>query len=96
MDSKQIFKRAACVAGLLLFCSLVAYRLLDPNPSAGYVTLPGFLVGIFVATVIAAAKGNAHGVDLTTILVITSLVNFACYLGLTHIVLVVWSKMQNK
>ena len=94
MDSRQRFKRAVSVAVALLICSLIAYRLLAPNPSAGYVTLPGILVGILVATIIAAAGGNAHGVDLMIVLVLTSLINFFCYLGLTYVVLVLWSKTR--
>jgi len=94
MDSRQSFKLAVGVAGVLLVCSLLAYRLLEPDPSAGYVTLPGFLVGVFVATIIAAAGGNAHGVDLTIVLVLTSLINFFCYFGLTYMVILLWSKAR--
>jgi hypothetical protein len=94
MDSRQSFKIAVGVAAALLICSLVAYRLLEPDPSAGYVTLPGFLVGVFVATIIAAAGGNAHDVDLMIVLVLTSLINFFCYLGLTYAVLLLWSKAR--
>jgi hypothetical protein len=92
MNSRQILKRAVFVAGVLLICSLIAYKVLDPNPSAGYVTMPGFLVGIFLATIVAAARGNAHGVDLTTILIVASLINFLCYLGFTYMALMLWSK----
>jgi uncharacterized membrane protein len=95
MDSRQAFKLAIAVATALLVCSLIAYSFLDPNPSAVYVTLPGILVGSFVATIIAAAsKGNAHAVDLMTILVFASLVNFFCYLGFAYIVLSLWSKTR--
>jgi len=94
MDSRQRLKIAVGVAAAFLICSLVAYRLLEPDPSAGYITLPGFLVGVFIATIIAAAGGNAHDVDLTIVLVLTSLINFFCYLGLTYVVLVLWSKTR--
>ena len=94
MDSRQIFKRAALIAGVLLTGSLIAYSFLEPNPSAGYVTLPGILVGLFVATIIAAARGNAHNVNLTIMLVLASVVNFFCYLGLAYAVLLLWSKAR--
>ncbi len=94
MDSRQNFKRAIGVAAALLICSLIAYRLLEPNPSAGYVTLPGILVGIFVATIIAAVRGNAHNVNLTVILLLASLVNFFCYFGFTYIALSLWSRAR--
>jgi hypothetical protein len=96
MNSRQILKRAVFVAGMLLICSLIAYKLLDPNPSAGYVTLPGFLVGIFVATIVAAARGNAHNIDLATILIVASLINFFCYLGFTYMALMLWSRGRKK
>jgi hypothetical protein len=82
------------VAGVLLAGSLIVYSFLEPNPAAGYFTLPGILVGLFVATVIAAAGGNAHGVDLIIVLALASLVNFFCYLGLTYIVLSLWSRTR--
>jgi hypothetical protein len=94
MNSQQIFKRALLVAGVLLAGSLIVYSLLGPNPSAGYVTLPGILVGIFVATIIAAARGNAHNVNLTVILLLASLVNFFCYFGFTYIALSLWSRAR--
>jgi hypothetical protein len=94
MNSQQIFKRALLVAGVLLALSLIVYSLLGPNPSAGYVTLPGILVGIFVATIIAAARGNAHNVNLTVILLLASLVNFFCYFGFTYIALSLWSRAR--
>jgi hypothetical protein len=85
MDSRQIFKRAMFIAGVLVVCSLTTEKVLDPNPSAGLVILPGFIVGVFVATIIAiGTKGNAHGTDLVTILVVASIINFFCYLG-SHI-----------
>jgi hypothetical protein len=94
MNSQQIFKRALLVAGVLLALSLIVYSLLGPNPSAGYVTLPGILVGIFVATIIAAVRGNAHNVNLTVILLLASLVNFFCYFGFTYIALSLWSRAR--
>lgn len=94
MDSRQSFKLAVGVAAALLICSLIAYRLLEPNPSAGYVTLPGILVGIFVATIMAAAGGNAHDVNLTIIFVFACMVNFFCYLGFTYLVLLLWAKAR--
>jgi hypothetical protein len=94
MNSQQIFKRALLVAGVLLALSLIVYSLLGPNPSAGYVTLPGILVGIFVATIIAATRGNAHNVNLTVILLLASLVNFFCYFGFTYIALSLWSRAR--
>jgi hypothetical protein len=96
MNSTQILKRAAFVAGVLLICSLIAYKVLEPNPAAGYMTMPGILVGIFLATIVAAARGNAHGVDLTGILIVASLINFFCYLGFTYMALTLWSKGRKK
>jgi hypothetical protein len=88
MDSGQIFKRAAFISVVLLICSLTAERFLDPEPSAGLVILPGFIVGVFVATIIAiGTKGNAHGADSVTILVVASIINFFCYVGITYLVL---------
>jgi hypothetical protein len=94
MSPRQTSTRAAFVAAVLLAGSLIAYGLLAPDPSAGCVTLPGFLAGVFIATLIAAAKGNAHAVDLLTILMLASLINFFCYFGLTYVVLSLWSRMQ--
>jgi hypothetical protein len=96
MNSRQILKRAVFVAGGLLICSLIAYKVLEPNPSAGYIAMPGILVGIFLATILAAARGNAHGVDLATILIVASLINFFCYLGFTYTALTFWSKGRRK
>src|SRR5580704_3639345 len=93
MDSRQICKRALFISVVLLICSLTAERFLDPEPSAGLVVLPGFIVGVLVAEVIAiGTKGNAHAVNLVTILVVAGVISFFCYLGVTYLILLLWSR----
>jgi hypothetical protein len=93
MNSRQIFKWAVFIAGVLLIYSLTLERILDPDPSAGWVIMPGFIVGVFVAEIIAiGTKGNAHFVNLVTILVVAGVINFFCYLGVTYLVLLRWSR----
>jgi hypothetical protein len=95
MDSRQIFKRAVFISAVLLICSLTAERFLHPEPSAGLVVLPGFIGGVFVAEIIAiGTKGNAHAVNLVTILVVAGVINFFCYLGFTYLILLLWSRSR--
>ena len=92
MRSRQIVSRALLVGGVLVMCSLAIYNLV-PNSIAPYVMLPGVFVGVFVAAILAAIiKGNAHGADWITIWVVASVINFLCYVAVTYLVLLLWSK----
>lgn len=82
-----MFKLAIIIAAVLVVLSLAAERSLDPNPSAFWVIFPGGIVGLLVAGLVAAMKGNAHGADDVTILFVASVVNYFCYFGIVHLAL---------
>jgi multisubunit Na+/H+ antiporter MnhE subunit len=95
MSSRKLFQRASLTGIALVLCSLAIYKLV-PEDAAPYTIFPGFLVGLMVATVLAAAQGNAHNVSVALIWVVGLIVNFLCYVAIACAVLSLWFKGPNK
>lgn len=54
------------------------------------VIMPGMLVGIVAATILAAANGNPHNVKLGVMWTVAIFFNFWCYVAIAYVVLTVW------
>jgi hypothetical protein len=84
--------RALFVGLGLDLCSVATFYVL-PSDLAPYALMPALFVGIFVAAIAAAAVlGNAHGMSEGFAVVIASVVNLPCYVGLAYAVLSQWFK----
>ena len=89
MTSQQRFNRALLIGVALVLCSLALYNLV-PEDAGPFVIMPGMLVGIVAATILAAANGNPHGVKLGVMWTVAIFFNFWCYVAITYVVLSVW------
>jgi len=91
MTSQQRFNRALLIGVALVLCSLALYNLV-PEDAGPFVIMPGMLVGIVAATILAAANGNPHGVKLGVMWTVAIFFNFWCYVAIAYVVLSVWFK----
>jgi hypothetical protein len=89
MSSRQLFKRAVLIGGVLVVFSLAAYNLV-PEDAGPLVIMPGMLVGMVAATILAAANGNPHGVKLGVMWAVAIFFNFWCYVAIAYVFLSFW------
>jgi len=89
MRSRQLFKRAVLIGGVLVLFSVAAYKMV-PETAALYVVSPGILVGMVAATILAAANGNPHGVKLGVMWAVAIFFNFWCYVAIAYVFLSFW------
>lgn len=78
--SRKLWKPAALMAVILLLCALAVYEMLEPAPAASYVMYPGMRIGAFLATIVSiGTTGSKQAATSTVVLVIASIINYACY-----------------
>jgi hypothetical protein len=91
MTSQRRFNRALLIGVALVLCSVALYNLV-PEAAGPILIMPGMLVGIVAATILAAANGNPHGVKLGVMWTVAIFFNFWCYVAIAYVVLSVWFK----
>jgi len=85
MAQSRLWKPAALIAGILVLCSVAAYAMSDPDPTATFGMIPGMRVGRFLGPIISVGTtSNSHGPSMTMIVVIASVVDFLVYCTLIY------------
>lgn len=81
------------VSTIFTLCSLLPFSLGSVEPWAGYVMMPGVVVGMYASIFMS---GNAHGVETAPVVIVGGIVNLVFYTIICLVALAIYSKVQSK
>ncbi len=86
-------RMSLAISAVLTFCSILPFSLGSVEPWAGYVMMPGVVVGMYASIFIS---GNAHGVETAPVVIVGGFVNLVFYTIICLVALAIYSKVQSK